>query len=91
MFSCSDDYDLDDNKPSFLGGSIYDELEARGNFKYTLRLINDLDYADVLAKTGSKTIFAANDAAYEKFFAETTWTAADGTRVDSYDKLSLAQ
>ena len=30
MFSCSDDYDLDDKKPSFLGGSIYDELEARG-------------------------------------------------------------
>lgn len=91
MFSCSDDYDLDDKKPSFLGGSIYDELEARGNFTNMLRLINDLDYADVLSKTGSKTLFAANDDAFKKFFAETTWTTSDGSRVDGYDKLSLAQ
>ena len=65
MFSCSDDYDLDTTKPDFLGESIYDELKVRGNFNYTLRLIDDLDYADVLATTGSKTLFVANDAAYE--------------------------
>ena len=41
-YSCKDD-SLDTQKPSFLGGSIYDELNARG-FKYTVRLIEDLGY-----------------------------------------------
>lgn len=91
MFSCSDDYDLDTSKPSFLGESIYDELKARGNFQYTLRLIEDLDYADVLAKTGSKTLFVANDAAYEDFFKTTNWTTSAGTAVRKYDDLSMAQ
>ena len=50
-YSCSDDYDLDETKPSFLGQSIYDELNARGNFKTVIRLIDDLDYKEVLSKT----------------------------------------
>ncbi len=91
MFSCSDDYDLDTTKPDFLGESIYDELKVRGNFNYTLRLIDDLDYADVLATTGSKTLFVANDAAYEEFFKTTTWEKSTGGKVEKYDDLSLAQ
>lgn len=92
MYSCSDDYDLDVTSPSFLGGSIYDELVARGNFKNTVRLIEDLDYKDVLAKTGSKTLFVANDEAYAKFFAEqTVFKTNSGSPVRSYEQLSLAQ
>ena len=72
MYSCSDDYDLDTKVPSFLGGSIYDELVAQGNFTNPVKLIEALDYKDVLAKTGSKTIFVANDAAYEEFFKTQT-------------------
>lgn len=49
-YSCSDDYDLDETKPSFLGQSIYDELNARGNFKTVIRLIDDLGYKDVMQK-----------------------------------------
>lgn len=92
MYSCSDDYVLDDTTPSFLGGSIYDELVARGNFKNTVRLIEDLDYKDVLAKTGSKTLFVASDEAYAKFFAgQTVFKKADGSPVRKYEDLSLAQ
>ena len=92
-YSCSDDYDLDDTSPSFLGGSIYDELKARGNFQTTIRLIDDLDYADVLAKTGSKTLFVANDEAYDEFFKTTTWKYGSGPNdyVRSYDQLSTNQ
>ncbi|MDO4210176.1 MAG: hypothetical protein Q4D23_00430 [Bacteroidales bacterium] len=92
FYSCSDDYVLDDTTPSFLGGSIYDELVARGNFQNTVRLIEDLDYKDVLAKTGSKTLFVANDDAYKTFFAnQTVFKTSTGDYVRSYEQLSLAQ
>lgn len=84
-YSCSDDYDLDETKPSFLGQSIYDELNARGNFKTVIRLIDDLGYKDVMQKTGSKTLFVANDESYNQFFSSNSWG------VNSYDQLSTNQ
>lgn len=90
-YSCSDDYDLDETRPSFLGASIYDELKNRGNFTTVIRLIDDLGYRDVMSKTGSKTLFVAADSAFDTFFKTTTWTDGNGNRVDSYDKLSVAQ
>lgn len=89
-YSCSDDYDLDETMPDFLGGSIYDELKAR-NFNTVIRLIDDLNYRDVMSQTGSKTIFVADDEAYARFFETTTWTDANGNPVRSYDQLSTAQ
>lgn len=92
-YSCSDDYDLPDTKPSFLGESIYDELKNRQDLKFTtvIRLIDDLGQKDVLSKTGSKTIFVADDDAYAKFFANNNWTDGNGNPVDSYEKLSTNQ
>ncbi len=58
--------------PEWLGESIYEELKnpksLDGTFNTYLRLIDDLGYAEVLGKTGSKTIFPANDKAFEEFF-----------------------
>ena len=73
--SCSDD--LLTGQPSWLGESIYEELEARGNFTETLKLINaqDEDYASVLRKTGSKTLFVADDAAWAEFYKSNPWGA----------------
>ncbi len=84
--SCKDDL-LEDSYPSWLGSSIYGELESRGNFNYTLRLINDLNYADVLRKTGSRTVFVANDDAWNRFFqgGNNPWN------VTRYEDLSWAQ
>ena len=90
-YSCSDDYDLPDTKPSFLGQSIYDELKNRSNFTTVIRLIDDLGQKDVLAKTGSKTLFVADDAAYAKFFASNNWKDGAGNPIDSYEKLSTNQ
>ena len=89
--SCADDKfhlkDYEESTPSFLGQSIYHELESRGQYTTVLRLIDDLEYAEVLSKTGSKTLFVANDEAYAKFFAEggNPWGAR------SYDDLSKNQ
>lgn len=84
-YSCQDDYILDETRPSFLGGSIYDELKSRNKFNYTLRLIEDLGYKEVMSKTGSKTLFVAPDAAYEEFFKNNQWG------VHSYKQLTDAQ
>lgn len=86
--SCTDDYNLDETMPEGLsGGSIYDALKKEGNFSTTIRLIDDLNYADVLSKTGSKTLFVADDEAYKAFFAP----GGNPWGVTSYEGLSVSQ
>ena len=68
LSSCKDDYLYDNAEPDFLEQSIYDYLEQRGDFKYFLLIIDEMQYKDVLKKTGSKTLFVANDDAFERFF-----------------------
>ncbi len=94
MTSCIDkNEEVDaDSKPSWLGESIYAELKnpsghglLTGTFKNYLRLIDDLGYDEVLSRTGSKTVFPANDEAFERFFKSNDWG------VSSYEQLSEAQ
>lgn len=82
--SCRDEYFYDDREPDFLGSSIYDYLQEQGNFTYFLKVIDDLGYAEVLRKTGSKTLFVADDEAFMKGIKE-RWG------VESYGGLSYAQ
>ena len=72
--SCTKDYVVPEGElPSWLGESIYKELQQHsqleGTFNTYCKLIDDLGYKEVLSKTGSKTIFPANDEAFERFFA----------------------
>ena len=93
MTSCVDkNEEVDaDVKPEWLGGSIYEELQnpnpnrLTGTFNTYLRLVNDLDYATTLSRTGSKTVFPANDEAFERFFQNNSWG------VKRYEDLSSAQ
>ena len=85
--ACTDDYDLDDegNYPSWLGNSIYEAMKhpealtagtgnvLQGTFTNYLRLIDDLGYAETLGKTGSKTVFPANDEAFDRFYKNNQW------------------
>ena len=81
FYSCHDRFDLDDegNYPSWLGASVYDQLKnpnpevLTGTFNNYVRLIDDLGYAETLAKTGSKTVFPANDEAFERFYKNNSW------------------
>ncbi len=84
LTSCSQ-YDLDEKTPAGWDSSIYSWLDDQGNFTNTVRLINDLDYREVLDKTGSKTLFVADDDAFARFFQKNDWG------VHSYDQLSLSQ
>lgn len=81
--SCSSD--ILTGQPDWLGNSIYERLQDDGNYTYTLRLIDDLGQKSVLSQTGSKTLFAADDDAYRKFFQSNQWG------VKSYEQLSTAQ
>ena len=81
---CKDDNVLT-GQPSWLGNSIYERLEEDGQYKTMLRLIDDLGQHEVLSHTGSKTLFAANDSAFQAWFAKNNWG------VSSYERLSLSQ
>lgn len=83
--SCKDDYLYDNEEPEWLGESIYDYLKANENYSYYTRIIDDVGYTEVLAKTGSKTLFVADNTAFEEFFKNNAWN------VSGYDDLSLTQ
>ena len=90
--SCTKDYVVPEGElPSWLGESIYKELQQpqqlEGTFNTYCRLIEDLGYAEVLNKTGSKTIFPANDEAFARFFAG----GNNKFGVSSYDELTHSQ
>lgn len=82
----------EETKPEWLGGSIYEELQnadqtkLTGTFSTYLRLVDDLGYGEVLSRTGSKTVFPANDEAFERFF-----NSDNSFGVRSYDDLTDSQ
>jgi len=85
LSSCKDDYTLDDGDPSWLGKSIYEYLQSKKNYTTFVKLIDDLEYDEVLSRTGSKTLFVADDDAFNTFFKSNNWG------VSSYDQLSRSQ
>ena len=89
MWSCSKEYAVpEDEAPEWLGESIYGELQNPkslvGTFTYYMRLADDLGYSEVLSRTGSKTIFPANDDAFNAFFASDNVFG-----VHSYEELTI--
>ena len=80
---CQDD--VLTGQPSWLGNSIYERLEEDGNYTTMLRLIDDLGQHEVLSHTGSKTLFAANDDAFQQWFSHNGWG------VNRYEQLSVSQ
>lgn len=85
FFTSCTQYDLDRVKPDWLGSSINQYLNDEGNYTNLVKLIEDLDYQDVLAKTGSKTLFIADDDAFNRFYASNPW----GVR--KYQDFTIAQ
>ena len=73
LFSACSKYDLDKHDPEGWGASIYSYLNEDGNFTNTVKLIDALGYTEVLNKTGSKTLFVADDAAFARFYASNSW------------------
>ncbi len=87
VISCKDDvFRYDEEEPEWLGASIYDYLKSNGNFETYVKLIEDTkDYKEILSRTGSKTLFVADDDAFERFFQNNAWG------VTSYEDLTLTE
>ncbi len=85
LLSSCDQYDLDERTPDGWGSSIYSWLDEAGNYRTTVNIIDDLGYREVLAKTGSKTLFVADDAAFDRFYQLNRWG------VKSYRDLTTSQ
>ena len=100
-WSCVDDYTLDDEKPDWLNSSIFEGLEEKGNYTQYLRLLQDKDVnpanarplKEVLSRTGSKTVFVANDEAWDAFFKRNATLPVENPwhNATSYERLSQAQ
>ncbi len=92
LVSCKKEYLTPEGElPTWLGESIYKELQSssqlEGTFNTYCRLIDDLGYTEVLSKTGSKSIFPANDEAFARFFAG----GNNKFGVSSYEELTRSQ
>lgn len=83
--SCKDEDILLTGQPDWLGNSIYERLQEDGNYTTLLRLVDDLGQTEVLRHTGSKTLFAANDSAFQQWYGNNSWG------VGRYEQLSLSQ
>jgi uncharacterized surface protein with fasciclin (FAS1) repeats len=71
LSGCSKDaYDDYYGRPDTLEPPIYQQLEAHGNFKNLLVLIEKAGYKDILGKAGYWTMMAPNDEAFTKYFQE---------------------
>ncbi len=99
-WACKDEYTLDEEKPTWLSENIYSILE-NGGYTYYLKLLEDpaintegaRNLKDVLSKTGSNTVFVANDEAWENFFKKNATLPATNPwhSATSYENLSTAQ
>ena len=87
--SCQEDYILDEQEPEWLGESIYDFLVGEGKYSYYVRLIEDLNYKDVLQRTGSKTLFVVDDETFESFFQDNPWNVTAYEQLDSIKKQQI--
>ena len=86
--SCSH-YDLDEYDPEGWGSSIYNYLDESGNYTNTLKLIDDLGLKDVLLRTGSKTLFVADDDAFNRFYSNNAWGVKDYSQFTDGQKKML--
>lgn len=88
--------DILEGQPEWLGNSIYERLEEgivingkTETFKTMLKIIDDLGQKEVLSKTGSKTIFAASDAAFEEWFRTNEWGVRSAEELSYNQKKTL--
>ncbi len=90
--SCQDHFDEytydDGDQPSWLGESVYSFLRANNSghtYNYYADIVDNLGQTETFNRTGSKTIFVADDAAFERFFQNNNWG------VKSFSDLTTAQ
>ncbi len=69
------------NRPDSLAAPIYQQLQAKGNFKNLIACIDKAGYKDILGGAGYWTFFAPNDDAFKQFFIDKSITSVN--QIDS--------
>ncbi|WP_207422187.1 fasciclin domain-containing protein [Desertivirga brevis] len=64
-------------RPDDLAPPIYQQLQAKGNFKTLLSVIDKSGYKDILGRSGAWTFFAPTDEAFQKFFQDNNIAGVD--------------
>jgi uncharacterized surface protein with fasciclin (FAS1) repeats len=64
-------------RPATLAVPIYQQLQSKGNFKQLLACIDKAGYKTTLSGAGYYTMFAPNDAAFQKFLTARSLTSVD--------------
>lgn len=78
LTSCQDkEFDEHYGRPDWLPLPVYQQLEAKGNFKNFLACVDKAAYKRTLSSAGYFTVFAPNDAAFETFLKEQQLPSVD--------------
>lgn len=77
------------SRPANLEPPIYQVLEAKGNFKNLLAIIDKSGYKQTLNSAGYWTMFAPNDEGFTKFFQDRSITGVD--KIDSATARAIVQ
>src|SRR5947209_6223688 len=67
---CKKKFDEYYARPENLAPPIYQQLQARGNFKNLIACIDKAGYKESLNGAGYWTFFAPNDSAFQQFFTQ---------------------
>jgi uncharacterized surface protein with fasciclin (FAS1) repeats len=70
MAGCKKKFDEYYERPGSLEPPIYQQLEARGNFKNLLAAIDKAGYKPILSAAGYWTFFAPHDSAFQVYFKD---------------------
>lgn len=68
VYGCKDDFDKYE-RPEWLNGKVYTELKTQEHLQMFARCIEKVGYDKIIDVSGSYTVFAPSDDAFELYFA----------------------
>ena len=86
--SCKKKFDDYYARPSTLEPPVYQQLQAKGNFKNFLAVIDKSGYKATLSAAGYWTVFAPTDSAFEGYFKANNLSL---DKIDSANARALVQ
>jgi uncharacterized surface protein with fasciclin (FAS1) repeats len=70
VFACCEENMEHYERPDYLAGPIYQQLEKEGRFENYLTLLDTIGYKNILNRTGYFTVLAPNDSAFNIFLQD---------------------
>ena len=84
---CKKKFDDYYERPASLEPPIYQQLQAKGNFKTLLTAIDKAGYKDILGAAGYWTFFAPHDSAFQVYFKDNGIAGIDQLSADACRKI----